>query len=165
MRYILALVAVAAVAGTAAAATSLEAPQLTLKSKAGTLTGKQGSGGCISSNTVIQCADGLQPHPDLVSVVRPGERLVVKTSAGTLWNPHVSIGALGCSGSGRSKALRHPNGVWQFTAPRRRGAYELLVSSRFDTDEAHGDTSVAFGVVVSRTKARRIVPASQYAVC
>ena len=93
------------------------------------------------------------------------QRLVVKTSAGTLWNPYVSIGALGCSGSGRSKALRHRNGVWQFTVPRRRGAYELLVSSRFDTDEVHGDTSVAFGVVVSRTKARRIVPASQYAVC
>jgi hypothetical protein len=164
MRYIAALLAVAALAGTAAAATSLEAPQLTLKSRAGTLTGKQGIG-CISTDTLTQCADGIQQHPDLVAVVRPGERLVVKTSAGTLWSPNVAIGALGCSGWGRSKALPHRNGVWQLTAPRRRGAYELLVVSRFDTGETHGDTSVAFGVVVSRTKARRIVPASQYAVC
>ncbi len=37
--------------------------------------------------------------------------------------------------------------------------------ARFQTETTSGDTSMAFGLLVSRTKARRIVPASQYAVC
>ena len=56
-------------------------------------------------------------------------------------------------------------GAWRVTAPARPGAYDLLVFTRFKTETTKGDTSMAFGVVVSRTKVRRIVPAARYAVC
>jgi hypothetical protein len=39
------------------------------------------------------------------------------------------------------------------------------VFTRFETETTRGDTSTVFGLLVSRTKARRILPASQYAVC
>ena len=61
--------------------------------------------------------------------------------------------------------MRFHNGASRVTAPARPGAYELQVLTRFETKTAKGDTSTAFGVVVSRTKVRRMVPAARYAVC
>jgi hypothetical protein len=162
LRYVIVAVAAAALVGTGAAATTLEAPQITLKAHAGILTGVQGST-CVSSATLTQCADSIGPHPQTVAIVRPGGRLVLRAEA-LLSGPSVSAGLLGC-GTGWRKHIRGQGGRWTLKAPRRPGAYELLLTTRFQTEATHGDTSVAFGVVVSRTKARRIVPASQYAVC
>jgi hypothetical protein len=148
----------------AAGGARLSPPTLSLKSAAGTQLGAQGSY-CVGDSSQNICADGAQPHPSKVTVVRPGGRLVLKTFAATLSEPSVALVALGCEGFGRPRALHQRNGVWQVRAPRRRGAYELQVFARFRTEHTSGDTSVGFGVLVSRSKARRIVPAAPYEVC
>ena len=160
-----ALVALAlAGAGAAAADTPLQPPDLTLWSKAGIQAGVQGSS-CVRDQAQGVCRDSAPPHPTQLNVVRPGGNLVLRVSAGTLSGPSASLGLLACNGSMSKKAVRRRNGRWQITAPKRPGAYELFVFSRFTTDQTHGDTSEGFGLLVSRTKARRIVPAARYAVC
>ena len=148
----------------ATAAATLQPPTVALKTIAGTQTGAQGSY-CVRDSTEGICGDTVQPHPTLASIVRPGGRLALRPSEGSLSSVSVSIGALGCNGIGAHRRVRFRNGVWQVTAPSRPGAYELQVFARFETETTRGDTSMAFGLLVSRTKARRIVPASQYAVC
>ena len=135
-----------------------------MKTFAGMQTGAQGSY-CVRDSTEGMCADTIQPHPTLVSIVRPGGPLALRPSEGSLSSVSVSAGALGCNGIGAHRRVRLRNGVWQVTAPSRPGAYELQVFTRFETETTQGDTSTVFGLLVSRTKARRIVPASQYAVC
>jgi hypothetical protein len=147
---------------TAGAAATLQPPALSLKSKAGTQAGVQGSY-CIRSETVTQCADSIGPHASVLAVVRPGERLVLGANA-ALNAPKASLGLVGC-GTGSSKPFHRHAGVWRLAAPKRPGAYEVGVSTSFTTETVRGDTSVAFGILVSRHKARRIVPAARYAVC
>jgi hypothetical protein len=137
---------------------------LSLKSIAGTQVGAQGSY-CVGDESRNICADAAQPHPAKVTVVRPGGRLVLRTSGATLSDPSVAVVALDCEGFGRPRAIHKRNGVWQVRAPKRRGAYELQLFTRFRTERTSGDTSVGFGVLVSRSKARRIVPAAPYEVC
>ena len=161
---LLALAAVLVIAGAAAAAAPLRPPQLSIVSKAGAQQGVQGSY-CIRDAAQGLCADAIQPHPTLVSVVRPEARLALHTSEGALTNPTVSVGALGCNGSGAPRAVRMRGGVWRITAPARPGRYELLVFARFTTATAHGDTTVGVGVLVSRTKVRRILPSKSFTVC
>jgi hypothetical protein len=148
----------------AAADTALQPPGLSIRSKAGVQQGVQGSY-CIRDATQGICADTTQPHPNRVSVVRPGARIVLRVADGTLSDPSVAIGAFGCSGLGRSKPLRTSNGRWQIAVPRRPGAYELFVFARFATAETSGDTSAGFGVLVSRSKPRQILSADPYRVC
>jgi hypothetical protein len=161
---VLALAAALLFAGAAAADSPLRPPVLSIASKAGIQDGVQGSY-CIRDAAQGVCADSTQPHPTLVSVVRPGARLALRTSDGTLTKPTFSVGALGCSGTGPSRAVRLRGDVWRITAPARPGGYELLVSTRFTAAETHGDTMVGVGILVSRTKARRILPAKRFAVC
>ena len=152
------------VVAAASAASSLAPPVLKLKGKAGTQAGAQGSS-CVTGGGVSQCADTVQPHPTKVSVVRPGGRLTLVASGATLSGPSAAFGALGCEGSGRSTPIRRRHAAWWIVAPRRSGAYELQVFTNFRTHSLKGDTSVAFGVLVSRTKPRRVVPAAPYEVC
>ena len=131
---------------------------------AGLQTGAQGTY-CVRDDRQNICADAVQPHPDKVSIVRPGGHLALRPSEGRLSSVSASFGALGCDGAGSPTRVRFHNGAWRVTAPARPGAYDLLVFTRFRTETTKGDTSMAFGVVVSRTKVRRIVPAARYAVC
>jgi hypothetical protein len=131
---------------------------------AGVQPGAQGSY-CVRDSTQGVCGDTTQPHPSLVSIVRPGGRIAVRPSEGSLSSLSVSLGSLGCNGTWATLRVRLRNGVWQFTAPKRPGAYELFVFARFTTEQTTGDTSAGFGLLVSRTKARRIAPAGPFAVC
>jgi hypothetical protein len=131
---------------------------------AGAQAGAQGSY-CARDSTQGVCADTLQPHPSMISIVRPGGRLALRPSEGVLSSVSASVGALGCDGPGSPRRVRLRNGVWQVTAPARPGAFELRVFAQFETETTRGDTSMAFGVLVSRNKLRRIVPAGSYAVC
>jgi hypothetical protein len=164
VRRLLPAIAALLVVGTAGAAATLQPPDLTLRSKAGVQAGVQGSY-CVRDATQGICGDTGPPHPTRLNVVRPGGRLTLRVSEGTLSSPSASLGLLGCNGSLSTRAVARRNGVWQITAPARPGAYELLVFARFSTDTTSGDTSEGFGVLVSRSKARRIVPAAPYAVC
>jgi hypothetical protein len=164
MKYVLLGVAALGLAGAAGADTAPRPPDLSIRSNAGVQPGMQGSY-CVRDSTQGVCADTTQPHPNLVSVVRPGARVVLRVADGTLSEPSVAVDALGCSGLGNSKPLRNRNGRWQIAVPTRPGAYELFVFARFATSETSGDTSAGFGVLVSRSKARRILPADRFRRC
>jgi hypothetical protein len=135
-----------------------------MKTRAGALAGQQGSY-CLSTDSESQCVDMLWPHPSAAAVVRPREWIVLRSSEGSLSSPTVAVGALGCDGSGGTVAIHKRSGLWRLRAPRRPGGYALVVSARFRTDAARGDTTAGFGIIVSRTKARAIVPASRHTVC
>jgi hypothetical protein len=152
------------VAAATAADEPLRPPDLSLRSFAGAQAGVQGSY-CVRDSTQGVCGDTTQPLANVVSIVRPGGRLALRPSEGSLTSVSVSLGALRCNGTWRSLRVRLRNGVWQFSAPKRPGAYGLFVFARFTTEQTSGDTSAGFGLLVSRNKPRRIVPAGPYAVC
>lgn len=152
----------AVLAGTAAASSSLVPPPFFLRSKAGVQQGAQGSYS-FQTDTFAQFADAMPPHADRLAVVRPREWLTLNAD-GELNAPSALLGAVGC-GTGPWKQFRMHHGAWQVRAPQRPGAYELGMSTQFRTDEMRGQTVVAFGILVSRTKARAIIPAASYKLC
>jgi hypothetical protein len=162
MRRLLPAVVALVVVGTAAAASSLQPPAFFLRSKAGIQQGNPGSYS-FQTDTFAQFADAMPPHPERLAIVRPGEWLVLSADA-DLNAPSATLGAVGC-GTGAWKQFRQRHGAWQVKAPQRPGAYEVGASTQFRTDEMSGNIEVTFGILVSRTKARALIPAAPYKLC
>ena len=95
------------------------------------------------------CADSTWPHPEKVSVVRPGDSVSVALS-GALVDEGASVEVLplGCE----HDVLR--------TIDLEPGAYELYVAARFEAEDGRsGDTSGSAGLLVDENAALGVGPA------
>lgn len=148
------------------------APATVLSSRAGRQHGVQGSY-CVSypvderdTGRVTQCVDAVPDlHPNRLSVVRPREVVMIAVREATMVTGGAAVFRLGCD----DRAIRRFSLAERTTRWRVRltpGAYEIDVFVRFETaDGRSGDTSGLVGLVVSRTRERRIIPAPDSPGC
>jgi hypothetical protein len=159
----------------------LKPPPIFLESDAGRQEAVQG-GYCLTRVNESGagegiCTDTAFPHPDELSVVRPGDTItitlegadiVVSTGCSQASTcPIVTIYPLGC---GPDRAVAEFELIGSTTAWKvelEPGAYELLVFLYFDDGAGtSGDVSGAVGLLVDREREPAIVPVEEgHAVC
>jgi hypothetical protein len=111
---------------------------------------------------VVLCADAADdPEPRRLSVVRPGERIVIRLRKTESASGEVSVYARGCenqSAHRRSFAIRGQRTTW--VVPRWFGSkrFELSLWFEFETvDGRSGSTEASLGILVSKTRDRGLV--------
>jgi hypothetical protein len=147
-------------------------PRISLVSKAGAQRGVEGSY-CVAVVTdeggVVRCADGVDPEPRRLSVVRPRERVTIRLRGATEADGAVSVHPRGCEDLTRWRfKITGPITHWivpRILRPKRR-FFELSLFAEFTmADGRTGDTSGALGLLISRTRPRDVIPAHDHLAC
>jgi hypothetical protein len=141
-------------------------PPLMLVSAAGKQTGVPGSS-CVqytdpsSGQGVGLCTDMPLVHPDDLSVIHPGERVIILLAGAFVTDEgSVSVRPLGCTKQ-ETLAFDLARGTsethWQVEL--EPGSYELDVFARFrSNDGREGDLNGSLGLLVDADRAHEIVP-------
>jgi hypothetical protein len=152
-----------------------EPPPILLVSAAGKQIAAEGSS-CVqyTDPTTGQgtgvCADVAGPsHPDSLSIVHPGEGLVILLADGYVTDEgSVSVQPLGCS----ENVIREFDLALGMSGTHTRvdldpGAYQLDVFARFQTNDGRsGDVSGTIGLLVDPDRAQKVIPAdARFDVC
>lgn len=152
----------------------LTAPPIVLVSAAGKQIATAGSS-CVQYTDPDTgqgsgvCSDSATPHPGSLSIVHPGEGvLVLVAGAYVTGDGTASISALGCP---QKKLLEFDLADGMMGAHTRidlePGAYEVNVFARFRSNDGRtGDVSGALGILVDPDRAPEIIPAdAKFDVC
>jgi hypothetical protein len=141
----------------------LKPPPIVLETEAGRQEAVQGSYCITRVNDEGEgegiCADAVFPHPDELSVVRPGDTIAITlegadivTAAGCSQAstcPIVTLYALGCGPERAIGEFELTGSTTTWTVELEPGAYELWAFAYFDDGMgASGDTSGAVGLLV-----------------
>jgi photosystem II stability/assembly factor-like uncharacterized protein len=147
-------------------------PPIFLVSEAGFQRAAQGSFCLTITNDdgtgIGLCADTVDPEPRRLSIVRPGERVTIRLRGATFAAGRVSVHPRGCEDRVRWRfRLTGPTTRWtvpRISRPEKR--FELDVSAVFRTaDGRSGDTWGTLGLLVSKTRARDVIPAGDSLAC
>lgn len=109
---------------------------------------------------VTLCADGFDPEPRSLSVVRPGERIRIVFRRTEKVSGSVAIYKRGCENQPPRATFELTRARTRWRVPRKfRGRFELSIFADFATvDGRYGDTDGALGLIVSKERERgRIV--------
>lgn len=123
-------------------------PAVELETAAGTQRGVEGSY-CVTDSAagVGTCADAAGPiRPREVSIVRPGERVVLRLAGAESAGGTATVRRLGCEERVAGVELAGRETEWRVELPE--GAYELAVFATFAAGSASGDTSGVLGLLV-----------------
>jgi hypothetical protein len=108
------------------------------------------------------CADSTWPHPEKVSVVRPGDSVSVALSGALVdEGSSVEVLPLGCEHDVlRTIDLEPGKQSTAFPVDLEPGAYELYVAARFEAEDGRsGDTSGSAGLLVDENAPLAVGPA------
>jgi hypothetical protein len=159
----------------------LRPPPIVLVSEAGRQEAVQGSY-CITKVSASGegegvCADTGFPHPEQVSLVRPGEEVTIEIVGATIVDrPEgcspacpsiVTVYPLGCGPEQAVADFELTGAATTWKVDLEAGAYELAVFAYFDAgDEGTGDTSGGLGLRVDPDREAAVKPVDPaLAVC
>jgi hypothetical protein len=112
--------------------------------------------------SVSLCADAADdPEPRWLSVVRPGERIVIWLRKTTSASGTVFVYARGCEDRPARRTFKITGRRTAWVVPPGFGAKSFELSLWFEfttTDGRYGDTEAALGILVSNTRERDLVP-------
>ena len=152
--------------GTETSPPALEPPVIVLASVAGKQIATRGSY-CItavdpsSGQNAGRCADSTWPHPDRVTVVKPGDGVsLILSDAQVRGNGTVTVLPYGCEQTiVKTIPLNARAQSTAFAVDLDPGAYELQVFTRFSSDDGRrGDVSGGLGLVVADDRSPTIEP-------
>jgi hypothetical protein len=134
-------------------------PPIVLESAAGTQVAVAESS-CVSGSGSGICIDTMDQQPEDLSVVRPGEEVVVRLRGASVTGGSVTVRPLpDCEGETVSeiKLAPGPETRWRVDLPA--GEYELQVFARFEAaDGRSGDASGSLGLAVDASQPPGIAP-------
>jgi hypothetical protein len=111
--------------------------------------------------SVSLCADAADdPEPRWLSVVRPGERIVIWLRKTTSASGTVFVYARGCEDRPARRTFKITGRRTAWVVPPGFGAKSFELSLWFEfttTDGRYGDTEAALGILVSNTRERDLV--------
>ena len=155
-------------------------PPIVLESAAGRQHAALGSS-CVdfvdeaSGQGVGVCSDTVDPSPDEMSVVRPGEEIAISLEHASVVRADGCVGddeqdciggvivePLGCEGERVRDVLLAPGSETRWRVDLPPGRYELDVFGYFEApDGRSGDVSGALGLVVDETQRQELLPAPE----
>ncbi len=137
-------------------------PAIELVSAAGTQVAVAESS-CVMSTQDGQgvgvCSDTEDLKPRQLSLVRPGEEIVIRLQAASVTEGTVDVRRLSCEIETFTEIELEPGPEmgWRIDLPA--GQYELQVYANFDAPNGRsGDVSGSLGIFVATEQPRRIIP-------
>jgi hypothetical protein len=161
-------------------APELRPPPIVLVTEAGRQEAVQGSY-CVTKVSASGqgegvCADTGFPHPEKLSVVRPGERVTLEMAGASRattgdCSPRcastVTVHPLGCGPERAVTSFELESATMPWVVDLEPGAYELAVFAYFEAEDgASGDTSGAIGLIVVPDRKQAVITVDEtLAVC
>ncbi|CAN5259743.1 hypothetical protein BH18ACT14_BH18ACT14_07530 [soil metagenome] len=153
---------------------SPRAPKLVLESSAGSQEAVPGSS-CVTGQGTGVCSDSAYPHPKQLSIVRPGEVIIVSLEHAQVVRAEdcnggrerdcigmIKVHPLGCEKLDAYTISLEPGKTTRWKVAVPPGAYELETFAYFESDDGltNGDASGSFGLYVDSSRSAEVVPAS-----
>jgi hypothetical protein len=134
-------------------------PPIVLVSTAGTQVAVAESS-CVSGSGFGLCIDTMDRPPEDLSVVRPGEEVVVGLRGASVTQGSVSVRPLpDCEGKTVTEVELEAGSETRWRVDLPAGQYELQVFARFKAaDGRSGDASGSLGIVLDASQPPGIVP-------
>ncbi len=134
-------------------------PPIELVSAAGTQVAVAESS-CVSGPSTGVCIDTLDQQPEDLSVVRPGEEVVIRLRGASVTEGSVTVRPLlDCEGKTVAEVKLEPGPETSWRVDLPSGQYELQVFTRFEAaDGRSGDASGSLGIVLDASQPPGIVP-------
>ena len=136
-----------------------KAPPIVLVSAAGTQVAVAESS-CVFGSGSGLCIDTMDQRPEDLSVVRPGEEVVVRLRGASVTQGNVTVRPLpDCKGKTVTKVKLEPGPETRWRVDLPAGQYELQVFARFEAaDGRSGDASGSLGIALDTSQPPGIVP-------
>ncbi|MGH3091105.1 MAG: hypothetical protein ACRDOG_02060, partial [Gaiellaceae bacterium] len=134
-------------------------PPIVLVSAAGTQVAVAESS-CVSASGTGVCIDTIDQRPEDLSVLRPGEEVVIRLRGASVTEGSVAVRPLpDCKGETVAEVELEPGAETRWRVDLPAGQYELQVFARFEAaDGRSGDASGSLGIVLDASQAPGIVP-------
>ncbi|HYY74946.1 MAG TPA: hypothetical protein VE644_01330 [Gaiellaceae bacterium] len=134
-------------------------PPIVLRSAAGTQVAVAESS-CVTAPSTAVCIDTNDQQPEDLSVVRPGEKVVLSLRGASVTGGSVLAGPLpSCENATVSELELEPGAETRWRVDLPPGQYELEVFARFEAAGGRsGDVSGSLGLLVDATQAQEILP-------
>lgn len=136
-----------------------KAPPIVLESAAGTQVAVAESS-CVSGPRTAVCVDTIDQTPEDLSVVRPGEEVVLRLRGASVTEGSVAVRPLpDCEGETVAEVELEPGPETRWRVDLPAGQYDLQVFARFEAaDGRSGDASGSLGIVLDASQPPGIVP-------
>ncbi|MGH3031913.1 MAG: hypothetical protein ACRDNE_14355 [Gaiellaceae bacterium] len=134
-------------------------PPIVLESAAGTQVAVAESS-CVSGPGTAVCIDTDDQQPEDLSVVRPGEEIVLRLRGASVTDGRAAVGPLpDCENTTVAEIELEPGAETRWHVDLPPGQYELEVFARFEAAGGwSGDASGSLGLLVDATEPREILP-------
>jgi hypothetical protein len=115
---------------------------------------------CVSGSGSGLCIDTMDQQPEDLSVVRPGEEVVLLLRGASVTQGSVTVRPLpDCEGKTVAEVELEPGPETRWRVDLPAGQYELQVFSRFEAaDGRSGDASGSLGITLDASQPPGIVP-------
>ena len=128
-------------------------PPIVLVSAAGTQVAVAESS-CVSGSGSGVCIDTIDQQPEDLSVVRPGEEVVLRLRGASVTEGSVAVRPLpDCDGKTVAEVELEPGSETRWRVDLPAGQYELQVFARFEAaDGRSGDASGSLGIALDASQ-------------
>lgn len=138
---------------------SPEPPRIVLTSAAGAQHAVPGAY-CVTGAGTGLCVDTAAPVPKRLSVVRPGEQVVLSLPGAGVVRGSAVVRELGCT-TDRVSRIGLDAEETRWLVDLDPGAYQLDVFARFEGEDTSGDVSGALGLLVDDARPLEVVRAAK----
>jgi hypothetical protein len=134
-------------------------PPIVLESAAGTQVAVAESS-CVSGAGTAVCVDTIDQQPEDLSLVRPGEEVVLRLRGASVTEGSVRMRPLpDCEDTTVAELELEPGAETRWRVDLPAGQHEVEVFARFETaDGRSGDASGSLGLLVDTTQPQEILP-------